>query len=185
MLAVIDRIRPKTMPRAHGIGANRQILLSENMPRGTANIFSSVQIRSLVRSYFEVHGVKQPDTNTFAEIFRQYEETGDGHYVKGILDNNFIPQVRIQCYQEFKERGEFWDMQSEKGIRRSWPLLYSIKMALTPFLKGPVDGMYILEERPGYWSFEFWDPTVKSANDNPSAIDPSVFYDDISYGMVA
>ncbi len=91
--AILNRLRPEEMPTVQGIGANRQLPMYEGMLAGGVDMISSSVLQCLVKSYFRVHGVTELNRDTFADIFSQYHENGNGHYTRGPLDTSFKRQV--------------------------------------------------------------------------------------------
>jgi hypothetical protein len=53
-------------------------------------------------------------------------------------------------------------------------VLHSIKMALGPFLQGPIDGIYQLNDQHKLC----WDKIVKSSKNDPLAVKPHIFTSD-------
>ena len=76
-------------------------------------MISSSVLYSLVRSYFKVHGATELNKSTFADLFSQYKESGNGHYTRRPLDYQFKRQVRRLWRREFKVRGLIWSTPSE------------------------------------------------------------------------
>lgn len=168
--AISNLLRPEEMPLVQGIGANRQLPLFERMLAGGVDMISSSVLYSLVRSYFKVHGATELNKSTFADLFSQYKESGNGHYTRGPLDYQFKRQVHRLWRREFKARGLIWSTPSELVLKRYWPVLYSIKMALGPFLQGPVGGIY--QRNPHRLN---WHQIVETAKANPSAVGLHIF----------
>ena len=91
--AILNHLQPEEMAKVRGISANRQLPIYEGMLAGGVNMILSSVLHSLVKSYFRVHGVTELNSVTFADIFSQYHENGNGHYTRGPLDTSFKRQV--------------------------------------------------------------------------------------------
>jgi hypothetical protein len=170
MQAILNRLRPTEMPIVQGIGANRQFPSFEPMLTGGVDIISSTVLYSLVRSYFKVHGVTELKECTYSDLFSQYRERGIGVYTHGPSEKRFRKAVRRLWRREYRARGLAWSTHFEFTLKRYWPVLYSIKMALIPFLQGPVDGIYQKTQ-----CRLDWNQIVQSAKVNLSAVEPHIF----------
>ena len=65
--AILDHLRPAHMPKVQGIGANRQLPLSEDFIGGRVDIASYNALHSSVSSYFQIHGVNQLNASILAD----------------------------------------------------------------------------------------------------------------------